>query len=154
MSGSLERSPSRPGGASSAWFAELEVVDRKTRVAEEGKGMAPNVIRAGELHRSERGTIAFEGEGFGSQVSVYLIQYRDVGDGPGLHKHPYPETWILRDGRARFTVGEDIVEASSGDILVGPAEVPHMFENLGSGVLDIMCIHPSPRFIQEDLDSG
>ena len=116
--------------------------------------MAPSVIRAADHLRSERGTIAFEGEGFGSEVSVYLIEYRDIGDGPGLHKHPYAETWILRDGRARFTVGDDVVEASSGDILVGPAEVPHMFENLGPGVLDIMCIHPSPRFIQEDLVSA
>ena len=113
---------------------------------------AYSVIRSGELERSPRGTVAFEGEGYGSEVSMYLIQYHLVGNGPGLHKHPYAETWIVRDGNARFTVGEDVVHASSGDILVGPADVPHKFNNLGPGPLDITCVHPSPTFIQEDLE--
>jgi mannose-6-phosphate isomerase-like protein (cupin superfamily) len=82
---------------------------------------------------------------------MYLIEYREVGDGPGLHKHPYAETWVVRSGNARFTVGGEIIEAGDGAILVGPAEVPHMFENVGPGTLNIICIHPSPRFIQEDL---
>lgn len=113
----------------------------------------PSVIRSDDLERSPKGTIAFEGEPYGSQVSMYLIDYRDVGEGPVLHKHPYPETWVVRNGRARFTVGTDVIEGSVGDILVGPAEVPHMFKNLGPGNLEIICIHPSPRFIQEDLTS-
>lgn len=110
-----------------------------------------HVIRATELDRSPRGTIAFEGERHGSEVSMYLIEYRERGDGPDLHQHPYAETWIVRSGNARFSVGEEVIDARSGDILVGPAEVPHMFKNLGPGILDIICIHPSPRFIQDDL---
>lgn len=112
---------------------------------------APTVIRSGQLQRSPKGSLAFEGEAHGSEVSMYLIEYHQVGDGPDLHKHPYAETWIVRGGSARFTVGDDVIEGQSGDILVGPAEVPHMFKNVGPGVLDIICIHPSPRFIQEDL---
>ena len=109
------------------------------------------VVGVERLSRSPRGTTAFEGEAYGSEVSVFLIEYPQVGDGPDLHKHPYAETWIVRGGNARFTVGEEVVHGTSGDILVGPAEVPHMFKNEGPGTLDIICIHPSPRFIQEDL---
>ncbi len=109
------------------------------------------VIRAGTLQRSARGTIAFEGEPYGSEVSMFIIDYHRVGEGPDLHKHPYPETWIIRSGKARFTVNEGVIDAGTGDMLVVPAETPHMFKNVGPGNLDIICIHPSPRFIQEDL---
>lgn len=109
-------------------------------------------IGLGSLQRSVKGTVAFEGKDFGSDVSMYLIEYHEVGEGPVLHKHPYPETWVIRGGNARFTVGEEVVEAGAGAILVGPAEIPHMFKNAGPGTLDIICVHPSPTFIQEDLE--
>jgi mannose-6-phosphate isomerase-like protein (cupin superfamily) len=110
------------------------------------------VIRSGELERSPRGTVAFEGRGSGSGVSMFLIEYHQSGDGPVLHKHPYAETWIVRGGRARFTVGSKEIDAGAGDILVVEGNAPHKFNNLGPGTLDIICIHPSPVFIQEDLE--
>lgn len=106
------------------------------------------IIRSGELERSPRGTVAFEGEPYGSEVSLFLIDYVDPGEGPDLHKHPYPETWIVRDGNARFTVSDQTIEAGPGDILVCAAETPHKFKNMGPGHLDIICIHPSPRFVE------
>ncbi|MDQ3660104.1 MAG: cupin domain-containing protein [Actinomycetota bacterium] len=109
------------------------------------------VVRAGDLQRSPKGTIAFEGEPYGSEVSMFIIDYHAVGDGPDLHRHPYAETWIVRTGNARFTVGESNIDASAGDVLVAPAGVAHMFKNAGPENLDIVCIHPSPRFIQEEL---
>jgi mannose-6-phosphate isomerase-like protein (cupin superfamily) len=110
------------------------------------------VIRSGELVRSPRGTVAFEGKSYGSGVSLFLIDYHQPGDGPGLHRHPYPETWIVRSGKARFTVEDQELEAGSGDIVVVPEETPHKFKNMGPDRLDIICIHSSPQFIQEDLE--
>jgi mannose-6-phosphate isomerase-like protein (cupin superfamily) len=110
------------------------------------------VIGSEEQQRSSRGTIALEGEPFGSGVSMFLIDYGEVGEGPLLHKHPYPETWILREGTASFTVGDQTIEAKPGDVVVCAADTPHKFKNAGPGNLDIICIHPSPRFIQEDLE--
>jgi mannose-6-phosphate isomerase-like protein (cupin superfamily) len=110
------------------------------------------VIRSGELKPSPKGTVTFEGKDFGSGVSLFLIDYEQPEEGPVLHKHPYPETWIVRGGNARFTVDGREMEAGAGDILVVQAETPHKFKNMGPGSLDIICIHPSPRFIQEDLE--
>jgi mannose-6-phosphate isomerase-like protein (cupin superfamily) len=110
------------------------------------------IIRSGELERSPRGTIAFEGKPYGSEVSLFLIDYPEAGDGPDLHKHPYAETWIVRDGSARFTVDDLVVEAGPGDMVVCAAETPHKFKNAGPGNLDIICIHPSPQFIQVNLE--
>jgi mannose-6-phosphate isomerase-like protein (cupin superfamily) len=109
------------------------------------------LIRAGELQPSPGGTITFEGEPFGSGVSFFLVN-NEPGAGPGLHRHPYPETWILRSGEARFTAGEEELEAGPGDIIVVGANTPHKFKNAGDERLDIICIHASPVMIQEDLD--
>ena len=109
------------------------------------------VIRAGELRRSRGGTITFEGEPHGSGVSFFLVD-SEPGAGPGLHRHPYSETWIVRSGTARFTADGEELDAGPGDIVVVGAETPHKFVNSGAGRLDIVCIHASPVMIQEDLE--
>jgi mannose-6-phosphate isomerase-like protein (cupin superfamily) len=47
---------------------------------------------------------------------------------------------------------DQTIEANAGDVVVCAADTPHKFVNTGPGNLDIICIHPSPRFIQEDLE--
>ncbi|MEM7497197.1 MAG: cupin domain-containing protein [Pseudomonadota bacterium] len=95
-----------------------------------------------------------QGERIGAGVTVLFFRGEKVGDGPGLHVHPYDELFIVRTGRARFTVGEETFEAEAGDIVFGPAGLPHKFENLGPGPLETTDIHQSPRWIQADLDEG
>jgi mannose-6-phosphate isomerase-like protein (cupin superfamily) len=109
------------------------------------------VIRSGELRPSPGGTITFEGEPYGSGVSFFLV-HNQPGEGPVLHRHPYSETWIVRSGTARFTADGDELEAGPGDILVVSPHTPHKFKNVGSERLDIICIHDSPRIVQEDLE--
>jgi mannose-6-phosphate isomerase-like protein (cupin superfamily) len=75
-----------------------------------------------------------------------------IGGGPRLHKHPYPETFIIRSGRALFTVGESEIEASAGQILVVPADTPHKFRNLGPEALVTIDVHASEKFITEWLE--
>jgi mannose-6-phosphate isomerase-like protein (cupin superfamily) len=109
------------------------------------------VIREGEIGRSSGGTLAFEGEPHGSGVSFFLVE-NEPGAGPDLHRHPYSETWIVRSGKALFTADGSEMEAGPGDILVVGPQTPHKFKNVGSERLDIVCIHASPRMIQEDLE--
>jgi mannose-6-phosphate isomerase-like protein (cupin superfamily) len=109
------------------------------------------IIRAGELQPSPGGTVTFAGEAYGSAVSFFLVN-NQPGTGPDLHRHPYSETWIVRSGKARITAGGEDIEANPGDIVVVSAQTPHKFKNIGSERLDIICIHASPRIIQEDLE--
>lgn len=109
------------------------------------------IVRSGEIERSPGGTLTFEGELYGSGVSFFLV-HNEPGAGPGLHRHPYSETWIVRSGQARFVAGGEEIGAGPGDIVVVGAETPHRFTNVGAGRLDIVCIHASPRMIQEDLE--
>ena len=110
-----------------------------------------SVIRSGEIPPSPGGTVTFEGEPHGSGVSFFLVN-SEPGTGPDLHRHPYAETWIVRSGKARMTADGEDFEAGPGDIVVVGPETPHKFKNAGTERLDIICIHASPRMIQEDLE--
>lgn len=97
-----------------------------------------------------RGSI--EGIALDGSVTVLAYGTDTPGAGPRLHVHPYDETFIVVEGRARFFVGETVIEAAAGEIVLGPAGIPHRFENLGPGRLQTVDIHHSPRWIQTDLD--
>jgi mannose-6-phosphate isomerase-like protein (cupin superfamily) len=88
----------------------------------------------------------FVGGPHGAGISVIFFRTEQVGYGPKLHTHPYPETFIVRTGRALFTVGEISIEAVAGQIVVAPASVPHKFANLGPGVLESIDIHEAGQF--------
>lgn len=94
----------------------------------------------------------FEGKDIGTGVTVLFYATEDVGKGPVWHVHPYDEVFIVTEGRALFTIGEEKIEAEAGDILLGPAEVPHKYVNLGPGRLASTDIHLSDRWIQTDLE--
>ena len=83
----------------------------------------------------------FDGVDHAAPVSFFLLHTRP-GEGPTLHRHPYAETFIIQEGQATFTIGEEQVEARAGDIAVAPAEVPHAFVNSGSTILRSVNIHP------------
>lgn len=92
-----------------------------------------------------------EGAELGTDVTVLFYQTDTPGKGPAWHVHPYDEVFIVRQGRALFTIGAQKIEAVAGDVLFGPRNMPHKFHNLGPGRLETTDIHLSPRWIQTDL---
>ena len=97
-----------------------------------------------------RGSIP--GEALGGKVTVLAYGNDTPGEGPRLHVHPYDETFVVIAGKARFFVGDDVIDAVAGEAVLGPAGVPHRFENMGPGRLQTIDIHHSDRWIQTDLD--
>lgn len=93
-------------------------------------------------------------EGTDIRTAITVIAYGtdEVGGGPRLHVHPFPETFIIVEGRARFFVGDATIDAGAGDVVHGPAGLPHRFENIGPGRLQTIDIHHSPTWIQTNLD--
>jgi mannose-6-phosphate isomerase-like protein (cupin superfamily) len=94
----------------------------------------------------------FQGEDIGTNVTVLFYVTDTLGEGPRWHVHPYDEIFIIRTGNALFTIGEKKIEAKAGDILLGPAEIPHKYHNIGPGSLETTDIHLSNRWIQTDLE--
>jgi len=91
----------------------------------------------------------FEGGEYGSSVSFFIGTF-DAGTGPGLHRHPYDETFIVEAGSATFTVGDETLELEAGQIAVVPAGTPHKFVS-GEG-FRLISITPAERMEQEDLN--
>jgi mannose-6-phosphate isomerase-like protein (cupin superfamily) len=75
------------------------------------------------------------------------------GGGPKLHRHPYEEVFIVQEGTATFTAGDETVEVKDGQVVVVPAGVAHKFVNSGEERLRQVDIHASERFVTEWLEN-
>lgn len=91
------------------------------------------------------------GRSKGAGVSLFIMN-TEPGKGTDLHVHPYSETWSVRAGRGRFSTDGEAIEVGPGDILVAGPQTIHGFKTIGSERLDMICIHASPRIIQEWLE--
>jgi quercetin dioxygenase-like cupin family protein len=109
------------------------------------------VIEFAHLPQSGSDTRVFNGAEHGANVSFFLIDLLP-GDGPPLHKHPYEEVFVIREGIATFTVGDSTIEAQAGRIVVAPADIPHAFVNSGTERLRSINIHPRPTMATEWID--
>ena len=108
------------------------------------------VLKVNRLPAGENAS-TFDGHEHGASVSFFLSRNLP-GSGPDLHRHPYEETFIIEDGNVRFTVGEETVEATAGDIVVVPPGTPHKFVNIGAGRLRQISIHPVAQMDTEWLE--
>lgn len=113
--------------------------------------VSEGIIAAGDIRIGTGRSRRFEGADHGADISYFYVE-NQPGEGPGLHWHPYSETWVVLEGTVRITVGNESFVAEAGDTATGPARVPHRFTNVGDGVLRILGIHASPTIIQTFLD--
>ena len=92
-------------------------------------------------------------EGYPYGLDFVVIRYSTdkIGEGPNLHVHPYDEIFHILEGRAEFTVGDSKFVAEKGDLVIGPANIPHSYKNLGPGKLDSVDFHLSNEWIQYDM---
>lgn len=91
------------------------------------------------------------GDTLGARSTIIAYGNDTPGEGPVLHVHPYDEIFIIVEGRARFYVGDQVIEAAAGEAVLGPRGIPHRFENMGPGRLQTIDIHLGYRWLQIDL---
>jgi quercetin dioxygenase-like cupin family protein len=113
---------------------------------------SPIVTTLAELTPDGSKTAQFVGAEHGSQSSFYVSR-NDPGAGPDLHHHPYSETFVVIEGAVRFTVGEQVLDASAGDVVVVPPQTAHGFTNVGEGPMLSVNIHAAASMAQVDLPS-
>ena len=94
----------------------------------------------------------WQGGAHGSAVCVIADRLERPGGGPRLHRHPYPEVFIVRRGTGLFTVGDEQILATEGQIVVVPPGVPHKFTNPGPDPFEKISIHESGSFSTEWLE--
>ena len=100
------------------------------------------VLALDELRTSPTQAL-FEGHRHGDVEISCFITATPPGDGLPLHVHPYPEVHVVQDGEATFTVGDEEVVVTGGNVVVVPPETPHRFRNTGDRSLRQVSIHPS-----------
>jgi mannose-6-phosphate isomerase-like protein (cupin superfamily) len=93
-----------------------------------------------------------QGKTYAAGICIIFNYLPASGGGPRLHRHPYPETFIIRSGVAVFTVAGRTIRATAGQIVVVPADTPHTFTNAGPDPLETIDIHANGEFITEWLE--
>ena len=106
-----------------------------------GLAELPSTTTARELVGADHG---------GAGVCLIFVD-APPGHGPSLHRHPYEEVFLILEGEATFTLGDETRTARAGDFLIAPPGVPHAFKNTGSGPLRSVDVHASPTFDTEYL---
>ena len=119
-------------------------------VSPDGRPSGKARLFDGALNGPHRGSVS--GEALATQVTILAYGNDEPGVGPRLHVHPYDEVFVVQQGRARFFIGDQIIDAEAGETVLGPAGLPHRFINLGPGRLQTLDIHLSPRWIQTNLE--
>jgi mannose-6-phosphate isomerase-like protein (cupin superfamily) len=87
----------------------------------------------------------------GVPFSVILV-HSGPGVGPRVHRHPYPEAFVVESGVATFRLGEDELVVGGGHLVVAPSGVAHGFTNSGDGELRLTAIHGAGRFDTQWLE--
>jgi len=89
---------------------------------------------------------------FHSATMSVITNELEPGRGPALHRHPYEEVFVIIEGEATFTLGDETRVVRGGEPpVVAPPGTPHAFENTGTGRLVTVDIHASPVFETEWL---
>jgi quercetin dioxygenase-like cupin family protein len=115
------------------------------------EGLGVRVIPFRDLPGRARGG-RFEGAPEGADVSFFVVRAPE-GEGPGLHRHPYEETFVLLEGSATFTVDGETMDGVADTVIVVPAGAVHKFVAGPQGLTSVN-IHPRGRMEQEDLEEA
>jgi quercetin dioxygenase-like cupin family protein len=110
----------------------------------------PSVMQFDDLPHTEHAH-EFVGADHGDVPFSIILVHAAPGAGPRLHRHPYPEVFVVESGQAWFQLGDDTMVVHGGQIVVGPANVPHGFTNTGTGPLRLTAIHGAAAFDTEWL---
>jgi mannose-6-phosphate isomerase-like protein (cupin superfamily) len=120
----------------------------------EEKGQQERPVQIVDLNDPARGDDANELQGYrlGAGISLIVVD-APPGGGPRLHRHPYEEVFVVLEGTATFTAGDDTIEVRGGQVVVVPAGMAHKFVNSGPGRLRQVDIHAEGQFATEWLEA-
>jgi mannose-6-phosphate isomerase-like protein (cupin superfamily) len=94
----------------------------------------------------------FEGGPRADTATTMFVVRTPPGRWVDLHTHPYPETFVLLAGTARWTAGDAVLDVEADHVISVPAETLHGFRNTGSVPLLVVSVHESPTLIQTFTD--
>ncbi len=118
--------------------------------------MAPksgSIIGFDDLEHSEH-SHEFVGAEHGDVRFSIILVHSQPGVGPKLHRHPYPEVFVVESGQATFQIGDATAVVEAGHVVVSPSGEAHGFTNTGTDELRLTAIHGAGRFDTEWLSGA
>jgi quercetin dioxygenase-like cupin family protein len=108
------------------------------------------VVRSGEdrfaapiRFLNGRFDIKVSGRDTGGRLCV-IDTVRIAPGGPPVHVHAaQDEVFQVLEGRFRFRIGDELIEAHPGDVLFGPRRVPHAFASLSPTARLLLTFQPA-----------
>ena len=92
----------------------------------------------------------FEGGPDGADISFFVTRTLP-GRGSSLHTHPYSEVFVLLEGEATYTVGDERLSLAAGHVAVVPPDTPHRYENTGDVPLLQVSVHDGGTMVQDEV---
>lgn len=71
---------------------------------------------------------------YNEQLMIVEVHFETNAVG-SIHTHPHLQSTYVREGRFRFTIGDETVEVAAGDSIAFPSGIPHGTVCLRKGVL-------------------
>ena len=112
--------------------------------------LEPTILALDDLRLGATAAFFEGGPRAGVGVSMFVLRTRPGGL-VELHTHPYPETFLLLEGRARWTVGSSVAELEAEQVIAVPAWAPHGFRNVGEHPLLVVSVQQSGTLEQTFL---
>ena len=74
----------------------------------------------------------------------YRVRYFHVpaGGRTARERHPHDHTVVIERGRARVTLGDEVLELGPGDVVYVAGDELHCFEAFGAEALGFICVSP------------
>ena len=113
--------------------------------------MQPVVLDAVTDLATDTSSQLFLGRDHGVDASMFFVHFVP-GQGPRLHRHPYPEVFVIQAGEATFRVDGAEYPGRPGQVIVVPAGAAHAFRNSGSETLEVISVHPVAEMETEWLE--
>ncbi|MEA2125846.1 MAG: hypothetical protein QOI80_2628 [Solirubrobacteraceae bacterium] len=102
----------------------------------------PVTVAVDALRLSPTAALYEGGKHAGSDISMFVVR-TPPGKFVELHWHPYRETFVLLEGRGRWTAGDSVIELEAEHIIVVPPNTLHGFRNVGDTPLLVVSVHES-----------
>lgn len=83
--------------------------------------------------------------GFGSDKVMCVMNWLAPGMDTFPHKHPFEQLVLILQGRARFYIGDEMVEAGPGSMIRIPPDVMHYAEPVGEEIVLNLDVFAPPR---------
>jgi quercetin dioxygenase-like cupin family protein len=99
------------------------------------------VLSYDELRSPQSTAQVFNGADHDVDVS-FFVNHAAPGRTVAMHRHPYPEVFLIQDGEATFTVDGEEMAARGGQVIVVPAGASHGFHVTGDRPLEMVSLHP------------